>query len=192
MLARMNALNAMRKVEAESGGHPVLPLDVGIGINTGPCVVGNMGSNLRFDYSVLGDTVNLASRLEGQSKFYGVKVVLGQATADKIRDSFAVLEIDLIRVKGKTEPQHVYTLVGDEAVLRSREFEELAACHAELISRYRAKDWAGARERLTTCSAAVAAFGLSGLYELYAERIAAFEAEPPPADWTGVYVALTK
>ena len=100
----MNALNALRKDEAESGGHPVLPIDIGIGINTGRCVVGNMGSNLRFDYSVLGDTVNLASRLEGQSKSYGVKVVLGSGTAAAAADDFAVIEIDLIRVKGKTEP----------------------------------------------------------------------------------------
>jgi adenylate cyclase len=192
MLARMNALNALRKVEAESGGHPVLPLDVGIGINTGACVVGNMGSNLRFDYSVLGDTVNLASRLEGQSKFYGVKVVLGAATATKVGASFAVLEIDLIRVKGKTEPEHVFTLLGDAAVRASAEFASLSRSHAEMLARYRGRDWDGAEAALNASREPGRTLGIGGLYELYAERIASFRAEPPPADWAGVYVALSK
>jgi adenylate cyclase len=192
MLARMNALNAVRKAEAESGGHPVLPLEVGIGINTGPCVVGNMGSNLRFDYSVLGDTVNLASRLEGQSKLYGVKIILGSATAAKVAEDFAVLEIDLIRVKGKTEPERIFTLVGDGAVRASPEFGALASSHAEMIARYRARDWDGAEGVLASGCASADALGVAGLYDLYAERIATFRAEPPPADWGGVYVALSK
>jgi adenylate cyclase len=192
MLARMNALNALRKAEAESGGHPVLPLDVGIGINTGPCVVGNMGSNLRFDYSVLGDTVNLASRLEGQSKLYGVKIILGSATAAKVAENFAVLEIDLIRVKGKTEPERIFTLVGDGAVRASAEFQALASSHAEMIARYRARDWDGAEGALASGCASADALGVAGLYDLYAERVATFRAEPPPADWGGVYVALSK
>ena len=192
MLARMNALNALRKVEAESGGHPVLPLDVGIGINTGPCVVGNMGSNLRFDYSVLGDTVNLASRLEGQSKFYGLKTVLGQSTAAAIQGSYPVLEVDLIQVKGKKEPERVFTLLGDAAVRGSAEFQTLARTHAEMLARYREREWDGAEAALNASREVGRALGIGGLYDLYTERIASFRAEPPPVDWAGVYVATSK
>ncbi|WP_375454132.1 CHASE2 domain-containing protein [uncultured Methylobacterium sp.] len=192
MIARMTALNALRKAEAESGGHPVLPIDIGIGINTGLCVVGNMGSTLRFDYSVLGDTVNLASRLEGQSKAYGVKTILGAATAGAVADRFAVLEIDLIRVKGKREAETVSTLLGDAALRASPAFSDLAAGHAAMLAAYRARDWAGAQTRLDACRGAGRALGLDGLYDLYAGRIAGFAAEPPPDDWGGVHVALTK
>ncbi|WP_232629869.1 CHASE2 domain-containing protein [Methylobacterium sp. Leaf118] len=192
MIARMEALNAQRRAEAEAGGHPVLPIDIGIGLNTGLCVVGNMGSTLRFDYSVLGDPVNVASRLEGQSKAYRVKTVLGSATAAAVDDRFAVLEIDLIRVKGKAQAEAVSTLVGDRTVRDSPAFRRLAARHAEMLSAYRRRDWAMARSRIGACRAEAAAFGLCGLYELYLERVAAFECAPPPADWSGVHVALTK
>ncbi|GAB6844662.1 adenylate cyclase [Methylorubrum rhodinum] len=192
MIARMDALNALRKAEAEAGGHPVLPIDIGIGLNTGRCVVGNMGSSLRFDYSVLGDPVNVASRLEGQSKAYRVKTILGAATAAAVADRFAVLEIDLVRVKGKTEAEAVSTLVGDATVRDSLAFRRLAARHAELLAAYRRRDWATARGRLAACRSEGAAFGLAGLYDLYLERVSAYESVPPPADWLGVHVALTK
>lgn len=192
MLARMNALNAARKVEAESGGYPVLPLDVGIGINTGTCVVGNMGSHLRFDYSVLGDTVNLASRLEGQSKLYGVKTILGSRTAAALRGRFALIEIDLIQVKGKSEPETVFTLLGGPEVLNSPTFLGLRDAHDELITSYRGQNWDGAAHHLATCGELAPPFGLAGLYELYAERIDDFRREPPPEGWSGIYVATSK
>ena len=192
MIARMNALNALRKTEAESGGHPVLPIDIGIGINTGRCVVGNMGSDLRFDYSVLGDTVNLASRLEGQSKSYGVKTILGAATAAAVAERFAVVEIDLIRVKGKSEAETISTLLGDAAMRADGDFEALAEDHSAMLAAYRARRWDEATARIAVCRGRPSAQPLQGLYELYLGRIAAFEAEPPPEDWDGVYVALTK
>ncbi|WP_425463631.1 CHASE2 domain-containing protein [Methylobacterium oryzihabitans] len=192
MLARMDALNAARRTEAESGGHPVLPLDVGIGINTGDCVVGNMGSDLRFDYSVLGDPVNVASRLEGQSKFYGVKIVLGEPTAQAIRDRFPVLEIDLLQVKGKTEPVALFTLVGDEAFRRSERFGQLAARHAGMIAAYRARHWDETEAAAQACRALAVGLRIDGLYALYAERAEAFRREPPPEGWNGVTVATTK
>src|SRR5260221_2797123 len=81
MLERIDVLNKTREQEAQEGGHAYIPLNVGVGLNTGICVVGNMGSDLRFDYSVLGDSVNLASRLEGQSKEYGFPIIIGSKTA---------------------------------------------------------------------------------------------------------------
>ena len=83
---RLEVLNRERQEEATSAGQPFLPLRIGMGINTGRCVVGNLGSDLRFNYSVLGDPVNVASRLEGQTKFYGVSIIIGSRTAEKIKE----------------------------------------------------------------------------------------------------------
>jgi adenylate cyclase len=102
MLSRAEMLNNELKREAETNGGVYMPLRIGIGLNTGPCVVGNMGSDFRFDYSVLGDTVNLASRLEGRTKDYRIPVVIGSRTAEGARQKFAVMEIDLIMVKGRS------------------------------------------------------------------------------------------
>src|SRR3546814_7530478 len=112
MYRDLEVLNREREQEAKGAGIEFKPLNIGIGINTGECVVGNMGSRQRFDYSVLGDAVNLASRLEGQSKNYGVGVVLGPDTAAKARDSFAVLELDQIAVQGQTEAVDIFTQIG--------------------------------------------------------------------------------
>ena len=86
----------------------------------------------------------------------------------------------------------MYTLLGDSAVRNTAEFRKLAALQADMIASYRARDWDGAERALTAAQEPAQAFGMGGLYELYAERIAAFRAEPPPPDWTGVYVALSK
>jgi len=111
MLDSMQALNDQLKAEAQATGRPYYPLAIGIGINTGECVVGNMGSTSRFDYSALGDAVNLAARLEGASKDYGVSLLLGERTAKAVRDAFAVFELDRITVKGKTEEVPVSTAI---------------------------------------------------------------------------------
>lgn len=192
MLTRMDALNEARRIEAETGGYPVLPLDIGIGINTGPCVVGNMGSDLRFDYSVLGDSVNLASRLEGQSKYYGVKIILGAETADAIRTHYAVLEIDLIQVKGKQQPERISTLVGDRAFASSARFAALSARHAAMIETYRARRWDEARANAEACQELAADLRIDGLYRLYRARTEDFMRDPPPEAWNGVYVATSK
>jgi adenylate cyclase len=192
MLHRLDALNEERAAEAAALGETAKPLDVGIGVNTGECVVGNMGSDLRFDYSVLGDSVNLASRLEGQSKTYGIQIILGDATAAAVRDAFAVLELDLLIVKGKSQPEAVWTLLGDAHVRGQAEFGQLADAHAQLLARYRGRDFEGADAQLEPCRALGSGFGLDALYELYGERIAAFKREPPPAGWTGVYIASSK
>ena len=192
MLARMEALNAARKAEAESGGHPVLPLDIGIGINTGACVVGNMGSELRFDYSVLGDPVNVASRLEGQSKFYGVKIILGSATAMAVRDTYPLLELDRIRVKGKSEPETIWTLLGGPHLRDTERFHALSDRHAAMLEAYRARRWEAVEAEAEACSALAEGLSIDGLYDLYIQRAFGFAATPPPDVWDGVYVATEK
>lgn len=112
MLARMETLNIELKREAAERGAAYHQLRIGIGINTGDCVVGNMGSSQRFDYSVLGDSVNLASRLEGASKNYGVPLLIGEGTA-LLADNFTSLELDRITVKGRTVASPVFTALAD-------------------------------------------------------------------------------
>ncbi len=144
MQDRIAKLNHDREQEAQSSGKPFISLQVGVGLNTGLCVVGNMGSDLRFDYSVLGDSVNLASRLEGQSKTYGLPIIAGSKTALAAKDKFAILEIDFITVKGKTEPEVVYAIMGREDVANSGRFQKLRDLNIKMLSCYRSRDWPAA------------------------------------------------
>jgi adenylate cyclase len=191
MYDQLDALNTVRKQEAEESGMKYLPLNIGIGINTGDVVVGNMGSEQRFDYSVLGDAVNLAARLEGQSKSYGVKTVIGDTTNDYAKEQFATLELDLIAVKGKSEAVRIFTLLGRKDMLESEEFKTLRQYHEDFLKAYRSQEWEHAEE-----IAATAKGRLNGLmdefYSIYCDRITEFRENPPPADWDGVYVATTK
>ena len=114
MQARLVELNEEWKAEAEAEGRQHIPVNIGIGLNTGPASVGNFGSTQRFTYSCLGDDVNLASRLEGQCKTYGVGIIIGDKTRLQVPD-YAALELDLVMVKGKTEPERVHALLGDAA-----------------------------------------------------------------------------
>jgi adenylate cyclase len=191
MMNRLDALNQERRQEIPAG-QPFLPFHIGIGINTGRCVVGNIGSDLRFNYSVLGDAVNVAARLEGQTKFYGVSIIIGAATGEKAKEKFAFLELDLITVKGKTEPQTIYALLGDEAIAGASEFQELRKLWSTMLYCYRSRDWDGALEAIAFCRSTENNFGLASLFDLYRTRIQTFQESAPPADWTGIFVAETK
>ncbi len=188
---RMGPVNEVVKADCEATGRNYMKLGVGVGLNTGVCCVGNMGSDLQFDYSALGDTVNTASRLEGQTRMYGVKIVAGESTYEKAPD-FAYLELDLIRVIGKEKPVRIFALVGEPEFARSSEFQKLAQAHAEMLNAYRAQDWARTGALLARCRELDAGLDLGKLYDLFAERIAEFAAAPPPADWDNVYVATSK
>jgi adenylate cyclase len=189
MLAALDRLNADLESEAAAEGRVFHPIHIGVGINTGECVVGNMGSDERFAYTAMGDAVNLASRLEGQSKTYGLSIIVGEATREAA-PSWAALELDLIAVKGKEEAVRVYTLLGDAAYAQSAEFRALAASHEAMLAGYRARDWAAARAALRECHGRDRR--LEEFYDLYEERLAYFAANPPAADWDGVFIALTK
>src|SRR5262245_43821131 len=192
MLERLETLNSERKQEAEASGKPFIPIKIGIGINTGRVTVGNMGSDMRFQYTVLGDAVNLASRIEGQTKSYGVPILIGARTAEAVKDKFAIVEIDFITVKGKSEPEVVYTVLGRKELAASSEFEGVRASMHQLLARYRAQDWRGAIKAAQACRVGNGLFHLDGVADLYEERIAAFEQNPPPPDWNGVFALQTK
>ena len=189
MLAELDRINRELAAEAEAENRPFHTIHIGVGINTGECVVGNMGSDERFAYTAMGDAVNLASRLEGQSKTYGVSIVIGEATREAA-PSWAALELDLIAVTGKQEAVRVYTLLGDAAYAAAPGFTELAERHAAMLGHYRARDWTLARAALCQCRGRDPR--LEPLYDLYAERLAYFTENPPAPDWDGVFVALTK
>jgi len=192
MLDRVEQLNHTRKQQAESHAKPFIPIHIGIGINTGSCVVGNMGSDLRFDYSVLGDSVNLASRLEGQCKTYGVPIIVGSKTALAAKEKFAVLEIDFIAVKGKKEPEVVYAIMGRDDLARSSHFQHWRELNVKMLSCYRSRDWIGALAAIEEGRAADPDARLATVFKVYSARIHAFQAAPPPDDWQGAYALETK
>lgn len=191
MRAGMRALNVDLKAEAEASGGKYVPLAIGIGLNSGECCVGNMGSAQRLNYSVLGDAVNLAARLEGQSKTYGVDNVIGESTMQGVSD-FALLELDLIQVKGKTVPVRVFTVLGDEKMAAEADFQGFRAHHERMIEAYRRQDWAAADAEIEASRPYAARFGVQGLLELYLDRVEDLRQHPPGPDWDGAYVAKTK
>ena len=189
MITRIDALNRVLAGEAERDGVPFEPLRVGVGVNTGPACVGNLGSDHRFDYSAIGDAVNLASRLEGQSKTYGVDIVIGEQTQREAPE-FAALELDRIRVQGKLEPVRIFALVGSAERAQSAAFQELADAHAALRKRTLAQEWDAAAALADEC--ARLAPDLEALYAKAGERIAALRETALPPDWDGVFVATSK
>ena len=192
MLARAEALNVEFKREADANGGVYMPLRIGIGLNTGPCVVGNMGSDFRFNYSVLGDTVNVASRLESRTKDYRLPMVIGSRTAEKAADKFVTMEIDLIQVKGKKQPEAVYTVLGRGGVAQDARSTELRELTARMLAAFRSQEWNGALDLINRCRKLADGIDVAGLYDMYVERIEAFRADPPPPDWNGVYEAESK
>ena len=189
MRAELHTLNDMLLSEAQLEGEQPITLGAGIGLNTGHASVGNMGSEQRLAYSAMGDTVNIASRLEGLSRAYGIDIVMGEETARFVQD-FALLELDQVRVKGRESPLRIFTVLGDESTAGTHFFLTLSEQHAAMLVAYRQKQWQAARSALQACRQGGPA--LVALYDVYEQRIAAYEATPPPDDWDGVYTATTK
>lgn len=190
MKAALEPVNADLRKQADDEEREPLQLAAGIGINTGPCAVGNMGSKQRFAYSALGDAVNLASRLEGQTKSYGLELLIGEQTAAHIPD-YAVIDIDLIQVKGKTQPVKIYTVLGNETVMDSDEFQSFLMDHNTFMALYRAGDFAEAEKAIEACLSHDIAAPYHAYYTVMADRIAAYK-KTPPQNWNGVFVATSK
>jgi len=170
-LEMLGSLDGFNREIAEEG---TPPFGMGIGINTGVVVVGNMGSEQRFDYTCLGDAVNLASRLEGQSKNYGVLIVLGPVTAERVRDEYPVFELDNIAVKGKKEGVTIYTV------------ETSSLGHEEFLKHYYSGDWPKALQMIDYCKGQHP--NMKDYYSIMEQRLRSGK----PADWAGTYVATSK
>ena len=178
-------LTALKEFNDEVTKEGVPAFGMGLGINTDTVVVGNMGSDQRFDYTCLGDGVNLASRLEGQSKPYGVKIIIGPKTAEYVREKYQVVELDLIAVKGKTEPVKVYTVL--------EKFDEKAEiAHEKFLSAYRLGAWNRAHA-MAQAMRGIWGGQLTAYYDMMADRIEDIQKNPPSQkDWDGVYRATSK
>ena len=176
-------LKSLEEFNAEIKAEGVPAFGMGLGINTDTVVVGNMGSDQRFDYTCLGDGVNLASRLEGQSKPYGVKIIIGPKTAEYVRKAYQVVELDLLAVKGKTEPAQIFTVLEEF----SAEDEKY---HNEFLQAYRAGKWDTAYKLATDMRHSWKG-ELTQYYEAMRSRILDYKSSPPK-NWDGIYRATSK
>lgn len=176
MMRRLAELNVRRVAVGQ------VALDIGIGFSTGPTVVGNIGSVRRLDYTVIGDNVNLASRLESATKQYGAKIVLAETTVRALKRPAILREIDLMRVKGKDRPVAVYESLGYRA--GEPGLSALLDLHAAGVEAYRARKWAEASRAFET---ALELYPNDGPALIYLERCGVLAQTPPPADWDGVW-----
>jgi adenylate cyclase len=169
----------------EKQGRP--RIDIGIGVNTGPMLVGNMGSERRFNYTIMGDDVNLASRLEGVTKQFGTRLIISHTTWEEVRTKIVTRELDLIRVKGKKKPVAIYQVL---ALMDDRpHYADLVDRFEEGLAAYRAGNWTVARNIF---QALHADYPKDGPVNTFNARCAAFSAEPPHGVWDGVYEMTTK
>ena len=170
----LQMMESLDEFNAEITKEGIPPFGMGLGINTGTVVVGNMGSDQRFDYTCLGDSVNLASRLEGQSKPYGVKIVLGALTAEQVKDEYPIVELDCIAVKGKKQGVKIYTIAPDNEL------------HRVWLDYYYRGQWHKAMALIGQLKNVTPE--LSQYYDNMAERLA----QGTPIDWDGTYRATSK
>ena len=182
----MEMLGDLERFNAEILAEGVPPFGMGLGINTGSVVVGNMGSSQRFDYTCLGDSVNLASRLEGQSKPYHVKLVIGPITYKYVKDEYLCLELDCLAVKGKTEGVNIYTIVENNGINQN-----YARTHRDFLMYYRMQEW----DRLDNYFDVLkTAFNgeMKEYYEMMKERVEEYKKNPLPKDWDGIFRTNSK
>jgi adenylate cyclase len=181
MVASLDAL----QVKFKAHGWP--PINIGVGLNTGHMTVGNMGSEFRLAYTVMGDAVNLGSRLEGLTKEYGVQIIVSEFTRAAVPD-FVFRELDCVRVKGKDKPVRIYQPLGETAQVSATDLAELAL-YQTALQHYRAQRWELAQAHF---SALQMQYLTRELYALYGRRCAHFQTHPPEADWDGSFTYLTK
>ena len=190
--AALEMLDDLEKFNEEVTKEGIPAFGMGLGINTGTVVVGNMGSDQRFDYTCLGDAVNLASRLEGQSKNYGVKIVLGPITAERLGGMFYTMPLDCIAVKGKKEGVNIFTVFYNPVDGEERTKWDLdKAMHEGMLENYRQQSWDLAAAE---CKQLMGCFNgqMDHYYELWLERIEEMRGANLPTDWDGVFRATSK
>ncbi len=183
----LKMLDRLSKMQQQWEAEGTPRLDIGIGINTGSMVVGNMGSERRFDYTVMGDSVNLASRLEGINKEYGTQVVISEFTYDWVKDDFFCRELDAVRVKGRAKPVKIYELLA----LRSEPDPrvEIIEPFSRGLHHYRAQEWKTAEAEFNEV---LARLPKDFAAQLYLQRITSLREDPPEPGWDGVFTMTRK
>jgi adenylate cyclase len=181
MMRRLALFNAARAARGDA------PIGIGIGFSTGPTVIGNIGSDRRMEYTAIGDTVNLASRLEGATKQYGARILLSEMTVRALKQPATLRELDLIRVKGKDRPVAVYESLGYRA--QDPLLKPMLELFGAGLAAYRARDWKAAGRAF---EGALEIDPTDGPSRIYSERCGLLTAAPPPADWDGVWTLTEK
>ncbi|HAJ48469.1 MAG TPA: adenylate/guanylate cyclase domain-containing protein [Alphaproteobacteria bacterium] len=190
MQDKLRRLNEQLDAEGFYKQHKVKRIAVGIGINSGPCVVGNMGSDQRFDYSALGDAVNLAARFQTLSGNYGSLMVVGEDTVALIPESYAFLEIDYVTVKGRATPARLYALMGSPEVKLTPDYIAIDTILQELFAAIRAKQWEAARAAIAK-GRALPGFDKT-IFDTFEARLSSWAKTDLPDDWNGAWTALEK
>ncbi len=186
VLAAFGMLQSLKSLDEQFAAKGWPSIEVGVGIASGEMNVGNMGSEFRIAYTVMGDTVNLGSRLEGLTKQYGVDIIVNEGTVTEVPD-FTFRELDLVRVKGKNRPVAIFEPVGETTALKKAELSDLKDYEGALAA-YRSCDWDAARQRFENLKERNGEL----LYNVYLDRIERFSHEPPPVEWDGVFDHLSK
>lgn len=185
MVEAVDGLNNRLEHESRRQHRPYIPLILGIGIDTGEALVGNLGSDQRFHYTSVGEPVDVATALEHQSKYYGPAIVVSQETRNRINERFAFLEVDYLRLHPRSDPIKIYALLGDTILRASPRFRALESAHERIFTAYRSQNWDEARGHIQECRKLSGA--IETLYDLYESRIAYFEVNPPAAEWEGAH-----
>jgi adenylate cyclase len=183
----LEMLAELRKLQAKWTAEGRPPMDIGVGINTGDMVVGNMGSQMRFDYTVMGDSVNLGSRLEGINKEYGTNIVISEFTYEAVKDSLFCRELDSVRVKGKKLPVKIYELLGERR--DAARWDSWLAVFNEGLARYKEERWDEAIARFEKVLELNPGDPPS---QLYISRCQSLRENPPEGEWDGVFTMTKK
>ena len=186
-LTALEMINKLAELHPQWHEQGLPELDIGIGINTGPMSVGNMGSKVRFDYTVMGDNVNLGSRLEGINKQYGTNIIVSEYTYNYAKDTIYARELDAVRVKGKREPVKIYELLGSGTPTESH--KQLMDNFHEALGFYREQKWDDAIKLFNHVRTLKPEDFTSGVY---INRCEAMRHQPPGPDWDGVFTMTTK
>ena len=185
-LAALGMAAAVDALNRERGS----ALRIGVGLNMGEACVGNLGSQQRFSYSAIGDTVNLASRVESLTKYYGVTLMVTDAVRAEAAE-LAYVEVDRVRVVGRNEPVQLFALLGDAQLAQQAEFAALAQAHAQVLALYRSGDFCAALNALQVLRMQSGAASLAGLHALYVQRLEQLIIHPP-TQWDGIFTATSK
>ena len=187
--AAIDMMTALRSFNLDRAAARKAPINIGIGISTDEVLSGNIGSVKRMDYTVIGDGVNLASRLEGANKYYGTQVLISESTYHSLKHEYIAREIDLIRVRGKTRPVSVYQILDYHNEESFPHVTDVIDLFREGLSHYRRRAW---REGAACFARALELNRNDPVSGLYLERCSIYQDAPPGDDWDGVWVMQTK